>query len=112
MVSLLFSRAVAKLFPDAKEAIRIALCVNQRKALHAPLAHQSLVGGAMLEYKEEMRDWPLEKQGTAYRGMVFAQTEEEKVLSGVASGAAISRSNFSRPIRAFSRALTLAQANR
>ena len=91
MVSLLFSRAVAKLFPDAKEAIRIALCVNQRKALHAPLAHQSLVGGAMLEYKEEMRDWPLEKQGTAYRGMVFAQTEEEKVLSGVASGAAISR---------------------
>ena len=65
--------------------------MNQRKALHAPLAHQSLVGGAMLEYKEEMRDWPLEKQGTAYRGMVFAQTEEEKVLSGVASAAAISR---------------------
>ena len=91
MVSLLFSRAVAKLFPDAKEAIRIALCVNQRKALHAPLAHQSLVGGAMLEYKEEMRDWPLEKQGTAYRGMVFAQTQEQTVLSGVASSAAVNR---------------------
>ncbi len=32
-----------------------------------------------------MRDWPLEKQATAYRGMVFAQTQEENVLMGVAS---------------------------
>lgn len=85
MVSLLLSRAIAKLFPDAKDIIRITLCVNQRNALRAPLAHQSLVGGAMLEYKDQMRDWPLERQGTAYRGMVFAQTQEENVLMGVAS---------------------------
>ena len=85
MVSLLLSRAIAKLYPDAKDVIRVTLCVNQRKALHAPLAHQSLVGGAFLEYKEKMRDWPLEMQGTAYRGMVFAQTQEENVLMGVAS---------------------------
>ncbi len=77
MVSLLLSRAIAKLFPEAKDIIRITLCVNQRKALHAPLAHQSLVGGAFLEYKDKMRDWPL--QATAYRGMVFAQTQEENV---------------------------------
>ena len=85
MVSLLLSRAIAKLYPDARDIIRITLCVNQRKALHAPLAHQSLVGGAFLEYKDKMRDWPLDKQATAYRGMVFAQTEEENVLMGVAS---------------------------
>lgn len=85
MVSLLLSRALARLYPDAEGAIRIALCVNQRVALHAPLAHQSLVGGAMLEYKDKMRDWPLERQGTIYRGMVFAQTQEEVVLAGVAS---------------------------
>ena len=85
MVSLLLSRAIAKLYPDAKDVIRITLCVNQRKALHTPLAHQSLVGGVFLEYKDRMRVWPLEKQGTAYRGMVFAQTQEENVLKGVAS---------------------------
>ena len=85
MVSLLLSRAIAKLFPDAKDIIRITLCVNQRKALHTPLAHQSLVGGAFLEYKDKMRDWSLDKQATAYRGMVFTQTEEENVLMGVAS---------------------------
>lgn len=85
MVSLLLSRAVAKLFPESKDTIRIALCVNQRKALHAPLAHQSLVGGVMLEYKDEIRGWSLDKQGTAYRGMVFAQAQEENVLMGAAS---------------------------
>ena len=89
MVSLLLSRAISKLFPDAKDIIRIALCVNQRKALHTPLAHQSLVGGACLEYKDKMRDWSLDMQATAYRGMVFAQTDEENVLMGVASGKAI-----------------------
>ena len=85
MVSLLLSRAIARLFPDAKDVIRITLCVNQRKALHAPLAHQSLVSGAFLEYKDKMRDWTLSKQATVYRGMVFAQTAEENVLMGVAS---------------------------
>ena len=85
MVSLLLSRAIAKLYPDAEGVIRIALCVNQKKALGAPLAHQSLVGGVMLEYKDGMRDWPLERQGPIYRGMVFVQTDEEIVLKGVAS---------------------------
>ena len=48
--------------------IRITLCVNQRKALHAPPAHQSLAGGIMLEYKDKMRDWLPDMQAAAYRG--------------------------------------------
>lgn len=85
MVSLFLSRAVAKLFPDSSDTIRITMCVNTRNALNAPLAHQSLVSGAMLEYKDRMRSWPIDRQATAYRGMVFAQTTEEAVLAGVAS---------------------------
>ena len=81
ITALLLSRAVAKLFPDANDPIRIALCVNQRKALQKPKAHQSLVSGAMLEYKEKLRDWPLARQATAYRGRVFVQTMDEKVLA-------------------------------
>ena len=91
MISLFLSRAIASLFPDNRDVIRIAMTVNQRKALKAPLAHQSLVGGVMLEYKEKMRSWPLERQATAYRGMVFAQTMEETVLAGVASQKRISQ---------------------
>ena len=85
MVSLFLCRAIAKLFPESKDTIRVALCVNLRNALNAPLAHQSLVGGVMLEYKEQMRNWPLEKQATAYRGMVFAQSQQERLLEGTAT---------------------------
>lgn len=96
MVALLLSRAIARLHPEAKETIRISLCVNQRTALHAPLAHQSLVGGAMLEYKDKMRDWPLDRQATVYRGMVFAQTQEEAVRAGVASQVGITHMFLSK----------------
>ena len=91
MVSLFLCRAVANLYPDNTDAIRVVLCVNQRKALGAPLAHQSLVGGAMLEYKQKMRSWPVDRQATVFRGMVFAQTREEIVLAGVASQRALSQ---------------------
>jgi hypothetical protein len=38
-----------------------------------------------------MRDWDLERQGTVYRGMVFAQAQEENVLAGVASTSGMAR---------------------
>lgn len=85
MVSLLLSRSIAKLFPDARDVIRIVLSVNQRKALRAPLAHQSLVGGALLEYGEDLCHLPLPEQVKAYRGMVSDQIQEDKVLAGVSS---------------------------
>lgn len=96
MVSLLLSRAIAKLYPDCEDTIRIAMTVNHRKALKAPLAHQTLVGGVMLEYKDKMRSWSLDRQATAYRGMVFAQTMDEAVLVGVASQKGISQMILSK----------------
>jgi hypothetical protein len=85
MIALLFSRAVARLYPDREDVIRVTLALNQRGALGTPRAHQSLVGGVFLEYKDALKDWSIERQATAYRGMVFAQTIEETVLAGVAS---------------------------
>lgn len=96
MISLFLCRAIAKMCPENKDVIRVALCVNQRNALHAPLAHQSLVSGVMLEYKEKMKSWPLDRQATAYRGMVFAQTMEERVLAGVASQKGINQMILSK----------------
>ena len=85
MISLLFCRAVAKLYPDEKDVIRIVMCVNQRKALHASYARHNLVGGAMLDFDETLRDLPFDRQIKAMRDMVFADTREEKVLEGVAA---------------------------
>lgn len=81
LTALFLSRSIAAVHPDKKSPIRISMCVNQRKALNAPLAHQCLVGGAWLEYKEKMRTWPIDKQAMCFRGMVFAQTRDESVLS-------------------------------
>lgn len=81
MTAMLLSRAITSVHPNSPLPVRICLCVNQRKALGAPLAHQSLVGWAWLEYKEKMRGWPLTQQATAYRGMVFAQTLDENVIA-------------------------------
>ena len=85
MVSLFLSRAIHRLFPDEPDVIRITMAVNQRPALKAPLAHQCLVGGAFLEYRKQLWSWPLDRQATAYRGMVMVQTLEEEVLAGVVS---------------------------
>lgn len=81
MTALLLSRAITSVHPDLPQPVRICLCVNQRNALRAPLAHQSLVGWAWLEYKQKMRTWPLTSQATAFRGMVFAQTLDENVIA-------------------------------
>lgn len=83
MIALFLSRAIADAHPDSQKPIRISLCVNQRKALNTPLAHQSLVGGAWLEYSPRVRRHPLTLQATMYRGMVMAQTREESVLTGL-----------------------------
>ena len=50
----------------------------------------------MLEYKEKLRNWPIDRQATAYRGMVFAQTQEETVLAGVASQKGINQMILSK----------------
>lgn len=85
MISLFLSRAIHKLFPDHQDAVRVVMTVNERNALKSPLAHQNLVSVAFLEYKEKMQSWPLSRQSTAYRGMVFVQSRDENVLAEVAS---------------------------
>ena len=96
VVALLLSRSIAKLFPDARDVIRIVMSVNQRKALRAPLAHQSLVGGALLEYGEDLRCLLLREQIKAYREMVSDQIQEEKVLAGISSTSGLTKMLLSK----------------
>ena len=95
MTALFLSRAIEKIHPACTKDIRLLLAVNMRPALRAPLARQTLVGGVMLDYKPVMRKWPLEKQTTAYRGMVFVQTMEDRVLAEAAGQKALSETILS-----------------
>ncbi|MDO4797858.1 MAG: hypothetical protein Q4A01_07545 [Coriobacteriales bacterium] len=79
VVALFLSRAIASLHPHTADPVAIALCVNQRRALGAPLAHQSLVGDARLVFRERMKAMSFAAQETCFRGMVAIQTDIDMV---------------------------------
>ena len=83
IISLLLARSLDMVHPDAADPIVIAMCVNQRNALRAPLAHQSLVGDVRLVYTDRMKHLPFMHQATCFRGMVALQSDREMVLDEI-----------------------------
>ena len=83
IVSLLLAQTIKALHPDASLPIVIAMCVNQRKALRAPLAHQSLVGDVRLPFTDRMTKLPFHIQATCFRGMVSLQSDNDMVLDEI-----------------------------
>ena len=83
IVALLLARTIDALHPEASLPPVIAMCVNQRKALRAPLAHQSLVGDARLPFTPRLKKLPFSTQATCFRGMVTLQTDQDMVLDEI-----------------------------
>ncbi len=83
VVSLLLARSLDMVHPDTDDPIVIAMCVNQRKALGAPVAHQSLVGDVRLVYSDRIRKMPFMHQATCFRGMVALQSDRDMVLDEI-----------------------------
>lgn len=83
IVALLLARTIAALHPDAALPPVIAMCVNQRRALRAPLAHQSLVGDVRLPFTDRIKGLPFSTQATCFRGMVSLQSDADMVLDEI-----------------------------
>ena len=83
IIALFLARAIDKLNAKSKDPIVISMCVNQRKALNAPVAHQSLVGDVRLVYNEKMKSMEFGQQATCFRGMVALQSNQDMVLQEV-----------------------------
>ena len=83
IAALLLARTIDGLHPGADLPAVIAMCVNQRKALNAPLAHQSLVGDVRLPYTDRVKAMPFSKQATCFRGMVTIQSDTDMVLDEI-----------------------------
>ncbi len=83
IVALLLARTIDALHPGAAHPPVIALCVNQRKALRSPFAHQSLVGDVRLPYSDRMKRLPFSTQATCFRGMVTLQSDVDMVLDEI-----------------------------
>ena len=81
LVSLLLTRAIARLHPDMTEGVpMVALAINQRPALGCPQAGQTMAGSLRLTLNDEMRGMGLELQQTIFRGMVALQSNEDNVI--------------------------------
>lgn len=83
ITALLLSRAIDELYPDAAKPPVMAMCVNQRRALQAPHAHQSLVGDVRLPFTKRMRSMSFTEQATCFRGMVILQADDDMVLDEI-----------------------------
>ena len=83
IVALLLARSIDALRGQEDNPAVIAMCVNQRRALRAPLAHQSLVGDVRLPYTDRLRALPFSTQATCFRGMVALQSDEDMVLEEI-----------------------------
>ena len=83
ITALLLARAIDTLHPGTLLPPVIAMCVNQRKALNAPLAHQSLVGDVRLPYAGRIKDMTFSTQATCFRGMVAIQSDPDMVLDEI-----------------------------
>ena len=83
IIALFLARAIDKVTPIKNDPIVIAMCVNQRKMLDAPLAHQSLVGDVRLVYDKAVRDLPFTAQATSFRGKVILQSDQDVVLEEI-----------------------------
>ena len=79
VIALFLARAIESVHPDVDLPIGIAMCVNQRPMLGAPLAHQSLVGDVRLVFDKRIAAFPFETQVTVFRGMVAMQSDREMV---------------------------------
>ncbi len=83
IVALFLARTIDALHPAAALPPVIAMCVNQRKALRAPFAHQSLVGDVRLPFTNRLKTMPFPTQATCFRGMVALQSEADMVLDEI-----------------------------
>lgn len=83
IVALLLARAIDAVHPGSDLPPVIAMCVNQRRALRAPLAHQSLVGDVRLPYTDRIRKLDFSTQATCFRGMVTLQSDVDMVLDEI-----------------------------
>ncbi len=83
LISVVLSRAIAKLNPDAKHPIIAGIALNLRPAFHAPLAHHSLTDILPLEFTKKLQSLSFDMQNTAFRSQVFLKSDGDTVCKNL-----------------------------
>ena len=85
LISLLLSKAIKKENMDSKNVVRMSICVDLRKLLDTPLAHQSLVSGIIFDYDESFANLNIEDEIKKIRQEVSESIKEPKSLFYISS---------------------------
>ena len=82
LFSLLLARAVARLHPSSSDAApAVSLAVNQRPALGAPYACQTLMSGITLTLNGELQRMAVGRQLAEFRNMIVSQLNVDNVIA-------------------------------
>jgi len=82
LMSLLIARAINRVHPDSGEAVPVVtMGANQRPAVHAPQACQSITSAVFLTLTEDIRHADLETQETAFRGITLLQNDADTMAA-------------------------------
>ena len=85
LMSLVLSKAIKNENADSKNVVRMSICVDLRKLLDAPLAHQSLVSGIIYDYDESFNNLKIEDEIKKIRENVNESIKEPKSLFYISS---------------------------
>lgn len=83
LMAVMLDKAIRDTFDVGGQKTRIVVCVNERGALKAPLAHQSFVGGALLDFSCDDHRLDLSSLSQKVRAELKRQSADEIVLNGL-----------------------------
>lgn len=88
VISALFlCRAIDRVHPEHQAPVMVQMPTDMRGALGCRKTAQYCVEPIYLTYNERLKKMPLDRQATSFRGMVFAQSDREQIMSRFAERA-------------------------
>ena len=78
-IAVLAARAVDKLNPEREKDIVGSYIINGRPMLGQSVTHHNCVCTTIMNFSEKLRDMPIDRQCTVYRGMTFVQSDADNV---------------------------------
>ena len=91
MACVLYARAIERVIPEHSAPIISNYIVNARPMLHAKETFHNCTNRVVLRYDEKVREMPLERQGTVYRGKTFIQSDENVIRNGMIAAGSLAQ---------------------
>ena len=83
MLSVLIARAIERIHPHHEAPLVSNYVVNARPMLKANETLHNCTNRVVFHYDDRIRQMPLERQCTVYRGKTFIQADEETIVQGM-----------------------------